>query len=144
MENSSFERTLVRAGFGLILLALLTGFAIPHFVNPRMALAAHMTGVMNGLLLVAFGFVWSQLALSPGQSRWARGAALYAAYMNWVASCLAGAWGTSRLTPLSSAGFSADPWKETVVQAGQVSLALAILLALGLVVYGLRESAAKK
>ena len=73
-----------------------------------------------------------------------RGAALFAAYMNWVTSCLAGAWGTSRLTPLSSAGFAADPWKETLVQAGQVSLALAVLLALGLVVYGLRGSAARK
>ncbi len=105
MESSNFERTLVRAGFSLILLALVTGFAIPHFVNPRMALAAHITGVMNGLLLVAFGSVWSQLALSPGQSRLLKGTALFAAYANWGTSILAGAWGTSRLTPLSSAGF---------------------------------------
>jgi (hydroxyamino)benzene mutase len=144
MESSSLERTLVRAGFSLIFLALVTGFAIPQFVNPRMALAAHMSGVLNGLLLVAFGCVWNQLALSPGQGRLARGAAIFAAYMNWATSCLAAAWGTSRLTPLSSAGHAADPWKETLVQAGQVSLALAILLALGLVLYGLRGSPVKK
>ena len=138
MESSAFERTLTRAGFSLVFLALVTGFGIPNFVNPRMALAAHVTGILNGLLLVALGLVWSQLALSPGQRRLAKGAALFAAYMNWASSCLAAAWGTSRLTPLSSPGYAAVPWKENLVQAGQVSLALAILLALGLVVYGLR------
>jgi hydroxylaminobenzene mutase len=138
MGNSDLERTLTRAGFTLILLALVTGFGIPNFTNPRMALAAHMTGVLNGLLLVALGSVWSQLSLSPGQRRLAKGAALFATYMNWAASCLAAAWGTSRLTPLAGAGHAAVPWQENLVQAGQVSLSLAILLALGLVLYGLR------
>ncbi len=144
MGNSGFERTLTRAGFSLIFLALVTGFGIPYFVNPRMALAAHMTGILNGLLLVALSSVWSQLALSPGQSRLAKSAALFATYLNWATSCLAAAWGTSRLTPLSSHGYAAVPWKENLVQTGQVSLALAILLALGLVLYGLRGSPLKK
>jgi hydroxylaminobenzene mutase len=144
MANSGPERTLTRAGFSLIVLALVTGFAIPNFVNPRMALAAHVTGILNGLLLVALGSVWSQLALSPGQGRLAKGAALFATYLNWATSCLAAAWGTSRLTPLSSPGFSAAPWKENLVQTGQVSLALAILLALGLALYGLRGSPPKQ
>jgi len=144
MGNSGFERNLTRAGFGLIFLALVTGFGIPFFVNPRMALAAHMTGILNGLLLVALGVVWTQLALSPGQRRLAKAAALFATYLNWATSCLAAAWGTSRLTPLSSPGHAAVPWKENLVQTGQVSLALAVLLALGLVLYGLRGSSIER
>ncbi len=143
MEGSEFDRAFTRAGFSLIFLALLTGFGVPNFLNPRMALAAHVSGVLNGLLLIALSFVWSRLALSPGQSRLAKGASLYGTFGNWATSCLAAAWGTSRMTPLSGAGHAAVPWKESVVQVAQVSLALAIILALALVLYGLRASPSK-
>jgi hydroxylaminobenzene mutase len=143
MAGSDFDRAFTRAGFGLIFLALLTGFGIPNFLNPRMALAAHITGILNGLLLIALSSVWSRLTLSPGQSRLAKGASLYGTYGNWASSCLAAAWGTSRMTPLSAAGHAAVPWKESVLQVAQVSGALVILLALGLVLYGLRRSPIK-
>jgi len=139
MTDDGFDRTLTRAGFGLIFIALVTGLAIPAFLNARMALAAHLTGIMNGLLLVALSLTWRRLALSPGQSRLARTAALCSAYVNWATACLAAAWGTSRLTPLSGAGHAAAAWQESIVQVLQVSLGLAMLLALGLVVYGLRS-----
>lgn len=138
MANTDFDRPLARAGFSLIFLALVTGLAVPAFLNPRMALAAHVTGILNGLLLIALGSVWNRLVLAPGQARLAKGALLGGAYANWASSCLAAAWGTSRLTPLSSAGYAAVAWKETFVQAVQVSLGLAVLLAIGLVIYGLR------
>ena len=138
MAESGFDRPLTRAGFGLIFIALVTGLAIPAFLNTRMALAAHITGILNGLLLVALGSVWSRLTLSPGQAALARAAALGGAYANWATACLAAAWGTSRLTPLSGAGHAAAAWQESLVQTLQVSLGVAMLLALGLVAYGLR------
>jgi hydroxylaminobenzene mutase len=138
MEIRKPEPLLVRAGFLLFTLALLTGFAVPAFVNQRMALAAHVSGVLNALLLMALGLAWGLLAVSPLQAKLTRGAFLYATYVNWVASCLAAAWGTNRLTPLSGAGYGAAPWKESVVQALQVSLAVAILAGAVSVVYALR------
>jgi hydroxylaminobenzene mutase len=39
----------------LFLLGLLTGFAVQRFTNPRMGLAAHLEGVMNGTFLLALG-----------------------------------------------------------------------------------------
>ena len=138
MANTGFDRTLTRAGFSLILIALITGLAVPAFLNPRMALGAHLTGILNGLLLIALSSAWSRLALSPGQASLTKVAALAGAYTNWATACLAAAWGTNRLTPLSGAGHGALPWQESLVQALQVSLGLAMLLALGLVVYGLR------
>jgi hypothetical protein len=57
------DRRLIRAGFILVCLALVTGFAIPNFTNPKMALAAHVTGIINALLLIAVGLVWHLLVL---------------------------------------------------------------------------------
>jgi (hydroxyamino)benzene mutase len=138
METYKPERLLIRAGFVLFTLALLTGFAIPAFLNPRMALAAHLTGVVNALVLMALGLAWGLLAVGPLHARLTRAAFLYATYVNWGASCLAAAWGTSRLTPLSGAGHGAAPWQESMVQALQVSLAVAILAGAVSVVHALR------
>ena len=139
MELSKADRFLLRAGFVLFTLALVTGMAVPAFLNHRMAVAAHLTGVVNALLLIALGLAWGLLAMSPVQAKLTRGAFLYGTYANWGTSCLAAAWGTSRLTPLSGAGYGAAPWKEGVVQALQVSLALAILAGAVSVVYALRS-----
>ena len=139
MEIARPNRVLLRAGFLLFLLALFTGLAIPAFLNQKMALAAHLTGVLNGLALVAAGLVWGVLTLGPTPARLAQGLFLYGAYANWAVSCLAAAWGTSRLTPISGAGYSAAAWQETLVQLLQVTLALSILTAVALVVYGLRK-----
>ena len=138
MEITNPDTFLVRAGFVLFMLALLTGFLIPVLLNQKMALAAHVTGIMNALVLIALGLAWGLLTVSPLQANLTRGAFLYGTYANWVASCLAAAWGTSRRTPLAGAGYGAAPWKEAVVQGLQVSLALAILAGAVLVVYALR------
>jgi hydroxylaminobenzene mutase len=144
METGKAERILVRAGFVLFLLTLLTGLAVPVFLNQKMALAAHVTGVLNALVLIVLGLAWRLLVLTPVQARLTMGLFLYGAYVNWGASCLAAAWGTSRLTPLSGAGFSAAPWKEAVEQTLQISLALAIITGAVLVVYAFRPSASRR
>ena len=138
METPQAERRLVRSGFVLFTLALLTGFAIPAFTNHRMALAAHVGGVLNALILIAVGLSWGLLVMSPMQAKLTRGAFLFGTYANWVTACLAAAWGTSRLTPLSGAGYAAAPWKEGVVQALQVVLSVVILGAALSVVSALR------
>ena len=138
MEIINSDIFLIRAGYVLFILALLTGFLIPVLLNQRMTLAAHVTGVMNALVLIVLGLTWGLLTVSPLQANLIRGAFLYATYANWVASCLAAAWGTNRQTPVAGAGYGAAPWQETVVQGLQGSLGLAILAGAALVVYGLR------
>jgi hydroxylaminobenzene mutase len=138
MEIAKTDKSLVRAGFFLFTLALLTGFAVPAFLNQRMALAAHLSGIMNGLILMALGLAWGLLTFSSLQAKVTRGLFLFGTYANWATGCLAAAWGTNRLTPLSGAGYGAIPWKEAIVQALQVSVTLAILAGAVLVVYALR------
>lgn len=139
MEVPHAERRLIRAGFVLFTLALLTGFAIPAFTNHRMALAAHVGGVLNALILMAVGLSWGLLTMGPAQAKLTRGAFLVGTYANWGTACLAAAWGTSRLTPLSGAGYVAEPWKESVVQALQVLLSVVIVAGAVSVVHALRS-----
>ncbi len=141
MADRPIERALSRAGILLVLLALVTGLAIPAFTNPRQALAAHVSGIMSGLLLLAVASLWSRLTLSIAQQSWAMRLAIGGACANLAGSLLAAAWGTSRLTPLAGGGYHAEPWQEAFVQVLQVSQGIALIVALGLVVHGLRRSA---
>jgi len=139
MVSKDTNRTLMRWGFFLLLCALVTGLAVPGFTNPRMAVSAHLEGVMNGLLLVIVGLVWSHLGLSGRLAKIVFWLFAYAAFANWGVTTLAAALGTSRLTPMAGAGYSASPMQENVVQVIQVSLALAVIAAVALVVYSLRR-----
>jgi (hydroxyamino)benzene mutase len=139
MDVHHAERGLIRAGFILFLLALLTGFAIPAFTNHRMALAAHVGGVLNALILIAVGLSWGLLTMGASQAKLTRVAFLVGAYANWFTACLAAAWGTSKLTPLSGAGYTADPWKEGVVQALQVVLSVVMVVGAVSVIHALRS-----
>jgi len=58
------KRRLLWHGMFLFLLGLLTGFAEQSFSNPRMGLAAHLEGVMNGTFLVVLGAIWAEVRLS--------------------------------------------------------------------------------
>jgi hydroxylaminobenzene mutase len=140
MEDS--KRKLIWHGMFLFLLGLLTGFVETKFVNPRMGLAAHLEGVMNGTFLVALGAVWMEVRLPLKLKAAAYWSALYGAYINWVTTALAGALGTGALSPITGSGHSAQPWQETLITALFMSVGLAIIGSSILVLWGLRRKAA--
>jgi hydroxylaminobenzene mutase len=138
------KRKLIWHGMFLFLLGLLTGFVETKFVNPRMGLAAHLEGVMNGTFLVALGAVWMEVRLPLKLKAAAYWSALYGAYINWATTALAGALGTGALSPITGAGHSAQPWQETLIMALFMSVGLAIIGSSILVLWGLRRGAAVK
>lgn len=144
MNAPDRSRSLLFAGFLLFLLALLGGFAVvaPGVNNPRMALSAHLTGVMNGFFLVLLGLCWERLRLTGRAASAAYGLALYATYANWAFNLLGSILGTGKMTPLVAGGRVGKPWQEALVNTGVVTLALAILACAVLVVWGLRKPAA--
>jgi hydroxylaminobenzene mutase len=139
MEDS--RRRLIWHGMFLFLLGLLTGFVETKFTNPRMGLAAHLEGVMNGTFLIALGAVWMEVRLSAKLKVAAYWSALYGAYANWATTALAGALGTGALSPITGAGHSALPWQESFITVLFMSVGLAIVGSSVLVLWGLRRSA---
>ena len=139
MEDS--RRKLIWHGMFLFLLGLLTGFVEQKFTNQRMALAAHLEGVMNGTFLIALGAVWMEVRLLAKLNAAASWSALYGAYVNWVATALAAAWGVGALSPITGAGHHALPWQESLVTAVFMTVGLAIVGSSVLVLWGLRRTA---
>ena len=113
----------------LFLLGLVTGLAMQALPNPRMGLAAHLEGVMNGTFLLALGAVWPKLRLSERMGTIAYRALLAGTYGNWAVTVIAAVFGTAAMTPIASAGFGAEPWREALVTVGFVLVGLAILTA---------------
>lgn len=137
-----YRRRLLWHGMALFLIGLLTGLAQQHFANLRMALAAHLEGVMNGTFLLAVGAIWSEVRLSSRASVVAYWTLLAGTYGNWAVTTLAAVLGTAALSPITSAGHSAAPWQEALVTAGFVMIGVAIISASVLLLWGLRNKAA--
>ncbi len=138
----STKRRLLWHGMLLFLLGLLTGFVEPKFANPRMGLAAHLEGVMNGIFLVALGAIWTEVKLSTRLEAAVFWSALYGTYGNWTVTTLAAMFGTAALSPITGAGHSGQPWQEGVVTLGFMSVGIAIVASSILVLWGLRRTAA--
>lgn len=139
MENTS--RRLCFHGVLLFLLGLATGLVVQQFENPRMGLAAHLEGLMNGTFLLALGAAWQRVRLSPRAAAAAFGIALYGAYANWAATALAAAFGTAAMTPLAAGAHTGRPWQELLVGFAFGSVALTMLAASGMILWGLRKGA---
>jgi hydroxylaminobenzene mutase len=135
------KRRLLWNGMFLFLLGLLTGLIEQKFINPRMGLAAHLEGVMNGTFLVALGAAWTEVRLSPRLSVVAYWSALYGTYANWVITTLAAIFGTAAMSPITGAGYNGQPWQESLVTFGFTSVGLVIVVASILVLWGLRRNA---
>lgn len=134
------KRRLLWSGMLLFLLGLLTGPVESEFSNVRMGLAAHLEGVMNGMLLLILGAVWQELRLGARAEAVAFRALLYGAFANWGFTTLSAMLGTVGLSPIAAAGReAAAPWQEHLVFAGLVSVGLAMIVAVGLMLWGLRR-----
>ena len=141
METSA--RQLMWYGMFLFLLGLLTGLMELRFTNMRMGVSAHLEGVMNGTFLVALGAIWNEVKLPPATKATAYWTALFGTYVNWFTTTLGAAFGTAANNPISSAGHHGQPWQESLAGAGFLSVAIAIIVASLVVLWGLRAKASQ-
>lgn len=137
------RRRLFWHGMLLFVLGLVTGLFEQQLKNPRMGLAAHLEGLMNGIFLLALGAAWQDVRLSRRMAGVAFGTALYGAYANWAATTLAAVLGTAAMTPLTSGVFKGQPWQELLVAFGFASVALTMLVSSALLLWGFRKSGAE-
>lgn len=117
---------LARHGAILLLLGMLTGFVIVNFHNRSLGNAAHLTALIGGYGLIALGLLWPRLNLGRFWS--AAGAWITAAslYLNWLGLVFQGGFASGPKATDSSLVGSTLLW----AQAGQVVLAIAVILSL--------------
>jgi hydroxylaminobenzene mutase len=145
-KDTSFDyaRALLRLGVLLFLFGLFTGFAVPMLAMPRMALASHLEGLMNGLLLMALGLMWPRLVLGPRAQALTFALAVYGAFANWLATLISAITGAGAMMPIAAAGRTGEAAPEAIVGFLLVSLSLAMVAACVLVLWGLRRAAATR
>jgi hydroxylaminobenzene mutase len=141
MQLNDSALRLCRHGALLFLLGLVNGGVVSMLTNSRMGLSAHLAGVQNGMVLLIFGMVWQHLNLSARATRVAELSSIFSMYAIWVALLLAAAFGTSRVTPIAGAGFEGSAWQEGLVAVLIYTGSVGILVAAGLVFWGLRSKA---
>src|SRR6266699_3136166 len=140
VEREVAARRLQQFGVALFLLALFTGLAVPSLSNPRMALASHVEGLMNGMFLILLGLLWAKLVLSRPLLALTFWLAIYGTFANWLVTLLAAAWPAgSPMMPLAGRGHSGTAVQEAIVKGLLVSLSLATIGVCALVLFGLRN-----
>ena len=140
-STSPIQRRLLILGAILFLLGLLTGFVPGALANPRMGLASHLEGVMNGMFLIALGAAWSHVHLGRRAESFAFWSLAFGTTANWLTTLLAAVWGTGRMTPLAAPGLKGLPWQEAVISAGLIALSVAMVVGTALVLLGFVRNA---
>ncbi|HEY8152759.1 MAG TPA: hydrogenase [Myxococcota bacterium] len=135
------EQRLLRHGFALYLLGLLTGLAAYALENPRMGVAAHVEGVVNAIFLIVLGVAWPRLGLEGRAATCAYATGVVGAYANWGIPLFSAIVGASQPI-LAGAGFEASPWAETILRISPIGGVVAPLLCAALVLWGLHRRAA--
>jgi (hydroxyamino)benzene mutase len=132
------NKNLLSLGFILVFLSFLTGLVIPLVKNPQLAVSSHLNAIIGGIILVILGVISTILTLSDSNRKIMIWSWIYATYMNWAVTLLGGIWGTSRLTPVAGAGFTASTLQENIVSVLLISLVLASFIGCAIVIWGLR------
>ncbi len=126
---------LVFFGLVLFLLGLLIGLFVPVVANPRMALSAHLEGIMNGIFLMVLGLIWKQLLLSGFLLKLTFGLVLYGTFANILAVVIAAITGFGKMMPIAG-GKEGTGFLEALISFLLITLALCMIAVCVLVLIG--------
>lgn len=141
MDRSSQSRRLLQVGIGLFLVAVLLGLAVPHLAVPRLALSAHLVGILQGIFLVVAGLLWRRLDLTPAQFKVTFWLLVYQALAAPLSNLLAAAWGAGNsIIPMAAGAAHGSTAQEAVINIGLRSAAAALIIGLLLILWGLRRA----
>lgn len=137
MTNSR-DRRLMAHGFLIFALAIWVGLLAHWMANPRMGLAAHLEGLLNGMMLVLLGLVWKRLALGPRALTTTAWMLVIGSYTTLIMHVLAAVWpGGDFWMPIAAGGRNGAFWLETLVTTGVVIIGATLIPGSALVVLGL-------
>lgn len=127
---------LARHGAVLIVIGLLSGFATIIAMAPRMALASHTIGIIQGTLAIGLSFLWPILNAHGYRLRLTRIAILIGFYCNWLGALLAGFWSAKNMATVSGPNMpdGSTPLQEIIV-AILLNASILVLFAFAYLVY---------
>ena len=137
MNLTTHQRTLVVAGALLFLIGLLQGAAVQSFLNPRMALSAHLTAVQSGMAMMIVGALWSSADLKLTYSNVARWTIVIGMYGLWAGLTASAATGASKNLPIAGAGHSAAQTTENLVSIAVLGGSVLMTIGWSIFVIGL-------
>src|SRR5690606_42020733 len=105
METSKTQiaqsNRLIFLGLLLFFIGLVIVLFLQNMVNPRMALSAHLEGLMNGMFLAILGIIWHRISITTRLLQLTFWLAFYGSFANVIAVFLGGLPGAGRLMPLA-------------------------------------------
>jgi hydroxylaminobenzene mutase len=119
-------RHLARAGALLFVTSLLNGFVIQAIRLPRLALSAHLVGLLGAAFLFALAGLWPHLGFGPRGSRVGVALAIYGFVMGWLVYLMAAVTGAAGLFPMAGAGARGTPLAEAMMSAMLLTVAVAL------------------
>lgn len=140
LDDQIISRKLLQFGVLLFLLGLSTGLLMPVFENPRMGLASHLEGILNGMFLISLGLFWQRLYLKSLFKKVTLALVIYGTFANWFATLMAAIWGAGSMMTIASAGYEGAAWQEILITTLLFTLSFAMLAVCGLLLYGLRST----
>lgn len=140
--NEKLKRSLLFWGMILFLLGLILAFPIIPYTNKRMGVATHLEGILNGIFIVVVALVWDYVNVSIRAKKVAYVSLLIGSYFNCFGVFMAALWGAgAAMAPVAGAGYQGAPWQETFISVILPLSALAEILCLGIILWGLRRPA---
>lgn len=139
-DGRSSGRHILQLGFILLLIGLLNGLAVPALGNDRLMLSAHITAVLNAMLLILVGLVWPQFTfgrIAGTLTAWLFASGTYGVYL---ATLLAAVSGAAGMVPIAGGGRTGGAHEEAIVTVLLMSASAALLLACVFAIWGLRSS----
>lgn len=117
---------LIFLGLILFLAGLAVGLFVQNLANPRMALSAHLEGVMNGMFLVILGLIWKRLILSQTLLKLTFWLVIYGTFANLIAVIIAALTGFGKMMPIAG-GQEGMGATEGLISFLLISLSLCML-----------------
>lgn len=117
---------LIFIGLFLFLIGLTIGLFVQNMANPRMALSAHLEGVMNGIFLIILGLIWKRLILSQILLKATFWLVVYGTFANLIAVIIAAATGFGKMMPIAG-GQKGTGAIEVLVSFLLISLAICMI-----------------
>lgn len=137
MNLTRHQRTLIVAGAFLFLLGLLQGAVVQSFLNPRMALSAHLTAVQSGMAMMIVGSLWTSAHLRPIFSNIARWTIVMGMFGLWAGLTASAITGASDNLPIAGAGHSAAQTTENLVSIAVLGGSVLMTIGWSIFVLGL-------